>query len=80
MITKGKVLYAAGLLMAAGIALGVGVSLSTIFLFGVSLLCPAVMFFGMHGGGACHHNQGRGPAEKDVHKTSTEALDIKRAV
>ena len=80
MITKGKVLCAAGLLMAAGIALGVGVSLPTILLFGVSLLCPAVMFLGMHRSGACHHNHERGLAEKVVHKTSTETLDVKRAV
>ena len=78
MITKGKVLCAAGLLIAAGIALGVGVSLSTIFLFGVSLLCPAVMFFGMHGGGACHHKHERGQAEKDVPENSSKTLDVKR--
>ena len=79
MITKGKVLCAAGLLMAAGIALGVGVSLSTILLFGVLLLCPAVMFFGMHRGGACHHKHERGQAEKDVPENSSKTLDIKRA-
>ena len=80
MITKGKVLCAAGLLMAAGIALGVGVSLSTILLFGVSLLCPAVMFLGMHRGGACHHKHERGQAEKDVTRHRVRLSILKRAI
>ena len=63
-MTKWKLVSVAGLLIAVGVALAVGVSLSTLLLVGVSLLCPAAMFFGMHGGGACHQNHERGPAEK----------------
>ena len=80
MSTKWKLLSAAGLLIAAGIALSVGVSLSTILLFGISLLCPAAMLFGMRGGAACHQNHERGQAEKNVPENSSNTLDIKRAV
>ena len=78
-MTKWKLLSVAGLLIAVGVALAVGVSLSTLLLVGVLLLCLAAMFFVMHGGEACHQDHERGPAEKDVHKTSSEAIDIKRA-
>ena len=78
-MTKWKLFSVAGLLIAAGAALAFGVSLSTLLWVGVSLLCPAAMFFGMHGSGACDQDHERGPAEKDVHKTSSQAFDIKRA-
>ena len=55
MTTKGKLLSAASLVMVGGVALAVGVSLSTLLLVGISLLCPAAMFFGMHGSGGGDH-------------------------
>lgn len=78
MTTKWRLFGVAGLLIAASVALAVGVSLSTLLLVGVSLLCPAAMFLGMHGTGACH-NEERGQTGKDVLETSREALDPKRA-
>ena len=78
-MTKWKLFSVAGLLIAAGVALAVGVSLSTLLLVGVSLLCPAAMFLGMHGGGGCHHSEERGETGKDIPESSREALDTKRA-
>ena len=75
MNTKGKLLSIAGLLTAGSVALAVGVSVSTLLLVGVSLLCPAAMFLGMHGSGGCDHNQERGQAGNDVPGTSREAFD-----
>lgn len=79
MTTKGKLLSAASLVMVGGVALVVGVSLSTLLLVGISLLCPAAMYFGMHGSGGGDHSHERGQAEKSVVETSTKALDGKRA-
>jgi hypothetical protein len=78
MTNKWKLLSVAGLLIAASVALAVGVSLSTLLLVGVSLLCPAAMFLGMHGSGACHHNQEHGQAGTDIPEAS-KTLDTKRA-
>jgi len=79
MSSKWKVLSITGLLSAAGVALAFGVSFSTLLLFGVSLLCPVAMFFGMHGGAACNHEQERGQAGKNGLEDSREALDTKKA-
>ena len=65
MSTKWKLLSITGLLSAAGVALALGVPLFSVLLFSVFLLCPATMFFGLHGGGAaCHHDQEGGQAGK----------------
>lgn len=65
---------------AAAIALALGVSPVTLLLVGVSLLCPAMMFFSMigmqHGGGhweACKHSEAQGAKRKP------EERDFKRA-
>ena len=79
MTSKGKLLSAVGLVIAGGAALAFGVSFSILLLIAVSLLCPAAMFFGMHGSGACNHNEERGHAEKAVAETSTKVFDSKRA-
>lgn len=79
MTIKWKLVSAAGLLSAAGVALILGVSLSTLLLFGIALLCPAAMFFGMHGGAGCNHDQERGQAGKNGPAVSSEALDTKKA-
>lgn len=54
MMTKGKWLLAVGVAAAALAALALGVAPGSLLLFGVALLCPAMMFFGMHGGGSRH--------------------------
>ena len=79
MTNKWKLLSVAGLLIAASVALALGVSLSTLLLVGVSLLCPAAMFFGMHGSGTCDHNQKQAQAEKVITEPSMEAPNIKTA-
>ena len=54
MLTRGKWLLSVGLAAAAVAALALGVSPGTLLLFGAALLCPAAMFFGMHGTGGRH--------------------------
>jgi hypothetical protein len=78
MSAKGKLLSITGLLSAAGVALALGVPLSTVLLFSVSLLCPAAMLFGMHGGAACNHDQEFGLPEKNGPPVSSEALPRRR--
>ena len=79
MTTKWKLLSIMGLLSAAGMALVLGVPFSTVLLFSISLLCPAAMLFGMHGGAACNHDQHSGQVEKNGPEVSREALDTKKA-
>ena len=79
MSTKWKLLSITGLLSAAGVALALGVPLFSVLLFSVFLLCPATMFFGLHGGAACHHDQEGGQAGKNGAANSGESLDSKKA-
>lgn len=71
MTTQQKWLLIVGVVAAAAVALALGVSPGTLVLVGISLLCPAVMFFGMggmqHGGG---HGGGRKPEEHDFKRAA----------
>lgn len=78
MTTKGKLLSATGLVIAGSVALAIGVPLSTLLFVGISLLCPAAMFFGMHNSGACGHQHKRVQNGHAVPETSTTSLDTQR--
>lgn len=78
MSAKTKLLIVMAVLIAGGLALAIGVAASTISFVGLSLLCPAAMFFGMHAAGACEHNQQSGHAGKAGSQKSSDTFDTKR--
>lgn len=75
MIGGRKFLLLGGIIVVAVAALALGVPVGTLLLVGATLLCPAVMFFGMNamgaeGGGCghsakCHHAEAQGTEQSN---------------
>lgn len=72
MSKRGMIFGFAAAVLAAMVALIFGASVSTLLFVGVSLLCPAAMFFGMHSHGSAHscgNNTANAP-KRDVDPTN----------
>lgn len=64
MKTSSKLIIVLGIAAAFVVGLAVGVPFGTLLLVGAVLLCPAMMFFGMHG---VRHGGGCPNCEKNAH-------------